>query len=139
MIFALRDKYELELAYLNRFVLPGMVVVDAGASCGIYTVAAAKLVGDVGRVIAFERGAKSASVLIRNIELNGLNNVRLYREALSDRVGHARLYNHRGPVAYSIAVGESNRDRFDEITTTTLDSMLKQEKLDRVDFLKYGY
>jgi len=136
MIFAARQEYENELRHLERFVSNGNVVVDAGASCGIYTIAAAKLVGEKGRVIAFEPGVRSASVLIRNIELNGLNNVRLYREALSDRVGRARLYHHRGPVASSMAVGDSNKHQFDEITTTTLDSMLKQEGLDRVDFLK---
>ena len=54
MIFAVRGHYEKELAYLRHFVSPGMVVVDGGANCGIYSVAAGRLVGPSGRVIAFE-------------------------------------------------------------------------------------
>jgi FkbM family methyltransferase len=137
MYFAVREDYEMELAHLERFVSPGNIVVDAGAGCGIYTVAAAKLVGDAGgRVIAFEPSARFTSVLKRNIELNSLNNVRLYCEALSDREGQARLYHHCRCVANSIAPGDSNSNRFDEVATTTLDSMLKREGIDRIDFLK---
>lgn len=136
MYFAVREDYEIELAHLDRFVSPGNIVVDAGAGCGIYTVAAAKLVGNAGRVIAFEPSARLALVLKHNIKLNGLNNVRLYCEALSNREGHARLYHHCRCVAYSISPGDSNKTRFDEVTTTTLDSMLEREGIDRIDFLK---
>lgn len=136
MIFATREDYETELANLHRFVSPGGVVVDAGASCGIYTIAASKLVGDSGRVIAFEPGAQSASVLERNVELNQLRNVSVYREAMSDRVGEAKLYSHRGPVASSIAPGDHEDGAYDEVVTTTLDSVLEREGVGGVDFLK---
>lgn len=136
MYFVAREDYEIELSHLERFVSPGNIVVDAGAGCGIYTVAAAKLVGNAGRVIAFEPSAKLASVIEKNIKLNELNNTQLYCEALSNREGHARLYHHCRCVAYSISPGDSNKTRFDEVVTTTLDSMLEREGIDRIDFLK---
>jgi FkbM family methyltransferase len=136
MIFALREEYEAELACLDRFVTPGSVVVDAGASCGIYTVAAARLVGPTGRVVSFEPGARAADVLDRNIELNDLGNVRLHRTALSDRVGRVRLLANRGPVAQSISFETDAIDGFDEVPTTTLDETLAHEGIDRVDFIK---
>jgi FkbM family methyltransferase len=136
IIYATRDAYEAELADLGRFVSPGGIVVDAGANCGIYTVAAASLVGEQGRVIAFEPGGRCLSILRRNIELNGLTNVRVYEKALSDRDGRARLYHHRGPVSYSMGAGDSDPDRYDEVATITLDTMAANEGIDRVDFLK---
>jgi FkbM family methyltransferase len=44
-------------------------VVDAGASSGIYTVAASGLTGESGRVLTFEPGVESFDVLKRNVEL----------------------------------------------------------------------
>src|SRR3981189_491914 len=70
VIFALRHLYERELAYLERLVSPGTTVVDAGANYGIYTVAAARLVGPSGRVLSFEPGSQAFSVLKKNIKIN---------------------------------------------------------------------
>ncbi len=136
LLYAAREDFELELTYLHCFVSAGGVAVDAGANCGIYTVAAGKLVGDTGKVIAFEPGERTASVLEYNIKLNGLSNVRLYRAALADRDGKARLYHHEGPVARSIAAGDRGQDGFDDVSTITLDSMAQREGITRIDFLK---
>ncbi len=136
MIFATREDYEVELAFLDRFISSGSVAIDAGANCGIYTVAMAKLVGSSGRVIALEPGEQAGQTLQRNIELNGLDHVRLVRKALSDRDGSARLYHHGGPVGYSIAAGETEDGQSEEISSISLDSLLQQEGLDRVDLLK---
>jgi len=42
------------LTILSQFVSPGDTVLDIGANYGIYTAALAKLVGEKGRVMAFE-------------------------------------------------------------------------------------
>src|SRR6266403_313613 len=52
-----------------RMLSPGKTFVDAGANFGIYTMVASKLVGEAGRVIAFEPTAESFEVLRRNIAL----------------------------------------------------------------------
>jgi FkbM family methyltransferase len=136
-IFAFREHYEPELAYLEHFVSPGSVVLDAGASLGIYTVAAGNLVGDSGLVLSFEPGAESFSVLERNIKLNCLRNVRAFRAALSDHEGSANLYHHApGPTLYSLGADRDLREKSEEVITTTIDSMLKREGVDSLDFLK---
>src|SRR5260370_10716997 len=43
-----------ELAFVKRFLKPGMTVLDLGAHHGLYTLLASKCVGRDGRVIAFE-------------------------------------------------------------------------------------
>lgn len=137
MIFAVRGHYERELTYLRHFISPGMVVVDGGANCGIYSVAAGKLVGPSGRVIAFEPGAKAFSVLSRNIHLNHLRNVRAYCAALSDKDGTARLYHHmHGPNSFSLAFPKKAVLDSEEVVTRTLDEVIREEGLDRVGLIK---
>jgi hypothetical protein len=49
-----RDWIEPELAPLQLFLKPGSVLVDIGENVGVYTLKAAKEVGDSGTVIAVE-------------------------------------------------------------------------------------
>src|SRR4051794_1920829 len=43
-----------EVRFMSRWVRPGDTVVDVGAHVGLFTLHAARLVGPVGRVLAFE-------------------------------------------------------------------------------------
>jgi len=67
------EKYETNL--FKRVVSEGMTVVDLGANIGYYTLLAAKLVGRKGKVFAFEPGPDNFSLLLKNIEANGYDNV----------------------------------------------------------------
>ena len=137
MIFMAREDYEIESRYLDRFIAPGDVVVDAGASLGIYTVGTAKLVGAKGRVLAFEPGRESFSVLERNIKLNLPNNVRCFRSALSERDGVARLFHHENrPVSSSLGSGSNGQVFWEQTRTTTLDTVAEQQGITRLDLLK---
>jgi FkbM family methyltransferase len=80
--------YEADhMSVLPRLVRPGMIAYDVGANAGYYTLALSRLVGDLGRVYAFEPGAQTASALRRHIQLNRLNNVTLVQAAVTDRPG----------------------------------------------------
>jgi FkbM family methyltransferase len=137
MIFAVRAHYERELMYLQQFVTPGMVVVDGGANYGIYSVAAARLAGRPGQVLAFEPCSESFSVLRRNIDLNHLLNVRAYCAALSDKNGRARLYHHEsGPNSFSLGLPENPLVDSEEVSIRTLDEVLREENIDRVGLIK---
>ena len=136
-IFMAREDYDLGSRYLDRFVAPGDVVVDAGASLGVYTVGTAKLVGAGGRVLAFEPGRESFSVLERNIKLNLPNNVRCFRSALSECDGVARLFHHENrPVSYSLGSGNNAEGFWEQTRTITLDTVAEQEGISRLDLLK---
>lgn len=58
-------------AVFRQTILPGMVVVDAGANLGVHTLLLADLVGPSGRVIAFEPNRHLAPVLAHNVSANG--------------------------------------------------------------------
>jgi FkbM family methyltransferase len=59
-------------AFMSEHVRPGAIVYDLGANIGYFTLVAASLVGRQGRVLAYEPAPAIASVLRRNVALNGL-------------------------------------------------------------------
>ena len=81
-----------ETELFRRIVKPGDTVVDAGANIGYYTVIASRLVGDQGKVYAFEPEPVNFAMLHKNVHLNGLTNVVLEQKALSNRKGTLKLY-----------------------------------------------
>jgi FkbM family methyltransferase len=136
-VFVLREHYEPELRYLAHTISQGMVVVDGGASFGIYTLMAARMVGPLGRVLAFEPAAESFSILSHNLRLNKLTNVRAFQAGLSDRSGEAPLYHTAGaPNRYSLAYSTGSSPGFEPVQTVTLDNALRSEGVDRLDLLK---
>jgi Met-10+ like-protein len=77
--------YESEtLAFLLRAVSGNGVFVDVGANIGAFTVPLAKQLDSV-TVVAIEASPAVYPYLARNIELNGLRNIRLHHCAALDR------------------------------------------------------
>lgn len=69
----------------------GDVVLDIGANVGYYTLLSSVLVGDNGRVFAFEPDPRIARWLRRHVQMNGRQNVRVEEAAVSDTRGTARF------------------------------------------------
>ena len=75
--------YELEKQkLLERIVQPGMTVYDIGAQAGFHTLLCSKLVGDAGRVIAFEPSISEARYLLEHVRINQLENVSIVQAAV---------------------------------------------------------
>jgi FkbM family methyltransferase len=69
------------------YLSPGATVIDVGANVGMYSMAASRLVGPQGLVLAYEPDPVTFEVLTRNLAMNGCDNVRAFPYALSDREG----------------------------------------------------
>ena len=130
-LFELRET-QVVLGSVGR----GDTFVDVGANVGYYTLLAAKLVGEEGRVIAFEPDPESFALLERNVRLNGFENVILEQKAVSNEPGTVRLYlapenkgDHR--------IYETRRQprEFVEVEAVTLDHYFSDD-LERIDFVK---
>lgn len=77
---------------LPRFIKPGMTVFDIGANIGFFAVAAAKLVGPSGKVVAFEPNPAVVERLRKNVELNDLaERVKIEQSAVGDFDGTAEF------------------------------------------------
>lgn len=75
---------EPEFDQLSTLVAPGDWVLDIGANVGHYTLRLSELVGEGGRVIAFEPVLNAFEILAANAALAGLGNVTLINAAVSD-------------------------------------------------------
>jgi precorrin-6B methylase 2 len=53
----------------------GQVVLDFGCGSGTYTVPAARIVGDKGKVYALDKDSEVLNKLMQKAQLAGLNNV----------------------------------------------------------------
>jgi len=87
------DTYEkCEVNLFKKLVSREMVVVDIGANFGYYTLIAANLVGDKGKVFAFEPEPENYALLVRNIEVNGYKNIIPVQKAISNKTGTTNLF-----------------------------------------------
>ncbi len=72
----------------------GDCVIDIGANIGAFAVLAARMVGETGRVFAYEPDPVCCERLRENVQLNGLQNVVVVNSAVSGEAGTARLHRH---------------------------------------------
>lgn len=72
-------------------VRPGMTVADVGANVGFHTVVLAQLVGEGGRVHAFEPFPQTVDLLRANVWRHGCGNVLVHAQAVSDRAGTVHI------------------------------------------------
>ena len=135
-IYAFREYYEPELPYLEEVLSQGKVFVDVGANFGVYTLVASRLVGATGKVIALEPTAQSFETLRQNIALNHFSNVRAFQVALTQSSGKAWLYHGWDPVSNSLGKDPLSSDEGEEVQTESLDNLLEDNGIGRVDVIK---
>ena len=129
-----------EFSLLAKVLKPGMTFVDAGANIGLYTLFAARRVGEAGCVLALEPSFRERQILAANLERNSLKNVKLHPNALSDQTAEVELlvaaaghsgHNTLGAFGYNTVL-----DHREKVRTVPLDEIVQQEKLARVDVIK---
>lgn len=117
------EKYEIKL--FKKYVTKGMTVVDVGANIGYYTLLAARLVGDKGRVIAFEPEPQNYALLVRNIGMNSYRNIVPLKKAVSSKTGTADLFLNRQSGAHSFSPDRDDNIGVTRVETVSLDQYFK--------------
>lgn len=85
--------YEPEVTLTaKRLIKTGDIVIDIGANIGYYTLLFAKLVGNDGKVYAFEPDPDNFTLLKKNVEINGYKNIILEQKAVTNKNGTINLY-----------------------------------------------
>jgi FkbM family methyltransferase len=136
LVFAFRESYEPELSCLKTILSPGSTFIDVGANIGIYTLAASKIVGETGRVLAFEPSTQSSPLLAKNIALNGLTNVHTFSVALAQKKGRAWLHRGPNPTLNSLGKDPSWKEDGEEVVMEPLDRVLRKACVGSVDVIK---
>ena len=134
-------------AYFASVLGPGRVFVDIGANHGYFSVLAAALVGEGGRVVAFEPNPKIFRQLRTHIGLNGFGDrVTLLPSALADTPGEARLFLSQDvtnsglssltPASEHLVSGDLSEARTVSVPVDTFDRWFASSGLSRVDLMK---
>lgn len=99
--FELYGQYsESEVALMRGLLKPGATAIDVGASIGDLTVPLSLIVGEAGRVYAFESNPATFNVLCANLALNQILNVKPINAfvAASDQTSTAGPWGKRAYV-----------------------------------------
>lgn len=121
----------------ERMIKPGMTIVDAGAHIGYFTLLAAKKVGLSGKVYAFEPDPSNYDLLVRNITLNGYQNVTPVQKAICNSQGTAKFFLHSDSVAHSLHFKTQGKAKTTiAVETTTLDRFFEERDWPSINFVK---
>ena len=127
-----------ETACARELAVEGSVAIDVGANVGMFTVPLAMAVGTHGRVLAVEPSPDNVRRLVRNLQLNALDNVEVHAVALADEEGEVLLRLGADPAFHSTATVVRARETFDStlVRALTLDGVWQRAGEPQVSFLK---
>jgi FkbM family methyltransferase len=120
---------------IKQLVKEGDVVLDIGANIGYDTVIMSKLVGETGKVYAFEPTSHYFDVLNRSLAANKITNTKTFNFGLSDADAELDIYLGQHSATIHDPEGKAVLPK-EKIILRTLDKVAEEEKLDRVDFIK---
>lgn len=140
-IFRGRFNPVLNKAIFQKFIPTGGTVFDVGANIGIYSIYAGHLTGENGQIFAFEPTKSSFREIVKNIRLNELKKVVTpILTAVSETDGTATLLDHRYSKEQNRIVGNhltpETEGATSSVPSTRLDTFLRQNNIQYVDFLK---
>ena len=130
------DWFEDEIKFIRTYLKPGMKVIDIGANYGTYALTMAKLVGDTGKVWAFEPTEATANCLRESIAENHFQNFELIQAGLSNRIGQAELYTASNSELNSLTKEAVPGAQHETIDLLTIDHCFEQYPWDNIDFIK---
>jgi FkbM family methyltransferase len=123
-----------ETEFVKKEIKKGDVVLDLGANIGYWTLVFARLVGNAGKVFAFEPDPANFAILKKNVEINGYQNVVLEQKAVTNKTSKIKLYLAEEKNDNRIYDLIGNRKSI-EVDAVSLDDYFKNRNM-KVDFIK---
>ena len=128
-----KDWGDYEKEILENNIWEGNVVLDIGANIGFYTLIMAKLVGEKGKVYAFEADPTNFNILKKNVEVNGYKNIILVNKAILDCNKTIKFYVDKGNTAGN-SLFKGNKQKYNEIESVKLEDYFPENQ--KIDFIK---
>ena len=125
-----------ETAIIAGYLKSGMTFVDVGANIGYFTLVAASLVGDEGKILAFEPSSYAYERLAKAIIQNNLSQVCSYQSGLGDLSGELQLYIPKNIGNHSPSMVANDGGTPTNVPIGKLDDYLTRNEVDHVDLLK---
>lgn len=120
---------------VKKLIKEGDTVLDLGANIGYYALIFAKLVGETGKVFAFEPEPTNFDLLKKNVELNGYKNVVLIQKAVLNKKGKVKFYIRDDNKIGSSIYNREDSDKCITVESISLDEYFKDYS-GKIDFIK---
>src|SRR3954467_12445623 len=122
----------------KKLVKPGDTVCDIGANIGIVTLLLSRLVGDAGRVFAFEPNPTCYDALTAAIARNRMTNVLPQLIALGSQTEERDLSipSHNAGAASLRQADGNSADKKTRVSVRTLDEFVAEQKIESIQFMK---
>jgi FkbM family methyltransferase len=133
---ALRAYEPGRVAALRAALEPGMVFVDVGGNKGDFSLLAARVMGDEGRVLCVEPEAENASWIERSAARNHYRSIEVIAAALAERDGEDTLFLGAKSGWHTLVEDPSLVVGTQTVPIRTLDSLLAERGIDHVDVVK---
>ncbi|TAL62901.1 MAG: FkbM family methyltransferase [Bacteroidetes bacterium] len=121
------------LDVLKQCLSPNDVFLDVGASVGLMSLYAAKMMGSLGKVFAFEPTRKSYDVFSESISHNRFSNISAFKMGLGNETRSIPIYTDRGCPSM---VELNSSDPREMVEIDRLDSVLAKEGVSKVRMMK---
>lgn len=134
-IFKIHEPLTTEL--IKNIVKEGMNCIDLGSNLGYYTLLESKLVGDSGKVFAFEPSPVTYEHFKKNLEINKITNVNHFNIALGDTNGKIKfLISKMSNWCRVVDDSIKTLDNIIDVPMFTLDKFVTEHKLKKIDFIR---
>lgn len=138
-----REPITTDYLFKSNILKEGHCALDIGGNIGYYALIESRLVGKTGIVYAVEPVSKNVSFLKRNIKLNGIKNVQIFRLAIGHKNETAKIFvANQCNLSSMMENPNINIIGEEEVNVVTVDRFLEgknQPNLIRMDVEGYEY
>lgn len=136
-LYFLGDYEKAEIDYLYSNLKKGDTFIDVGGNIGLFSLNASGIVGNGGKVYAFEAFKPNYEKFSKHLSLNSFKNVTLEHLAISEKRGSLEiLYNDHYD---NVGMASSYLNDFtakEIVESISLDDYIKAQKITKIDIVK---
>lgn len=136
-LYFLGDYEKSEIDYLYQTLKKDDVFIDIGANIGLFSLNAAKIVGENGQVYAFEALPQNYEHCLAHIKINSFKNITLENLAISDKEGFIEmLFNEDDNNVGMASAYLKNYSSKEKVKCINIDDYIANLNLSRIDLIK---
>jgi FkbM family methyltransferase len=129
------EQYKYQSPQISIEVKPGDVVIEGGGCWGDTALYFAEKSGKEGMIYTFEFIPKNLKLLKHNLSLNPhISNIHLIEHPMWEKKGIDTYFIDNGPASRVSFEKITNNDG--KVTTQSIDSLVKEKSINKVDFIK---
>jgi len=128
--------HEIYLQQIYKQFLSGqteLTLFDLGLNIGLWSMYASRYAKNI---YAFEPAKETFDIAVKNLTENKFTNVHAFQQAVSTKDSKTTFYHSTNSTMNSLNSLVNNTGEKEEVETIRLDTFVKREKIDHIDFAK---